>query len=350
MGLIQLPKDTKNFFNKNIHNIFKSGNFAENVWNGKLKNLVNKITGSKGSEIFCSNGAGLFTILQIYKEYYGRKEILIQNNTMYGMYTMAVSSGLKLKGFIDCNLETLMPSFENFISSLKKTKTRNDKLVVMLSHMGGIINPDIIKISNYCKKKNIKLLEDCAHSFGATINKKHSGLFGDSGVYSFYATKAIPAGEGGILVSKDKKLIKLAQRYVKYDRFEQNMSIGINFRVSEMQALLIFSAIKNYKKIIKNKNKIFKIYEKFCKKNNIEFIDQYKKGTGNHYKFTIINKKQKISNYLTKLKTRTSGIYDYSLDGDDYIPNHHVCLPIWYNQKMSITKKVLKELETSLNV
>ena len=46
-----------------------------------------------------------------------------------------------------------MPSFENFISSLKKTKTRNDKLVVMLSHMGGIINPDIIKISNYCKKK-----------------------------------------------------------------------------------------------------------------------------------------------------------------------------------------------------
>ena len=114
------------------------------------------------------------------------------------------------------------------------------------------------------------------------------------------------------MVSKDKKLIKLAQRYVKYDRFEQNMSIGINFRVSEMQALLIFSAIKNYKKIIKNKHKIFKIYEKFCKKNNIEFIDQYKKGTGNHYKFTIINKKQKISNYLTKVKTRTSGIYDYS--------------------------------------
>ena len=54
------------------------------------------------------------------------------------------------------------------------------------------------------------------------------------------------------------------------------MSIGINF-ISKMQALMIFSAIKNYKKIIKNKHKIFKIYEKFCKKNNIEFIDQYKK-------------------------------------------------------------------------
>ena len=40
---------------------------------------------------------------------------------MYGMYTMAVSSGLKLKT-IDCNLETLMPSLKNFISSLKRQK------------------------------------------------------------------------------------------------------------------------------------------------------------------------------------------------------------------------------------
>ncbi len=350
MGLIQLPKESKSFFKKNFNNIFKTGNFAENFWNSKLRNLVNKITNSKGSEVFCSNGAGLFTVLQIYKEYYGRREILIQNNTMYGMYTMALSSGLKLKGFIDCNLETLMPSFDDFLKALKNSKTKNNKLVVMLSHMGGIINPDIRRIANYCKKKNIKLLEDCAHSFGATIHKKHSGLFGDAGVYSFYATKSIPAGEGGILVSNDKKLINLSHRYVKYDRFDQKMSVGVNFRVSEIQALLIYSAIKNYKKIINDKHKTYKIYEKFCKKHKIKFIDQYKKGSGNHYKFTIINKKTKISNYLTKLKTKTSGIYDYSLNGDMYIPSHHVCLPIWFNQRKNVSKKVLEEIQKSLNV
>ena len=152
-GFNSITKGLKKLFNKNVNSIFKSGNLAENYWNDSLRNLVNKITGSKGSEIFCSNGAGLFTVLQIYKEYYGRKEILIQNNTMYGMYTMAISSGLKLKGYIDCNLETLMPSYDNFIDALNKSKINNDKLVVMLSHMGGIINPDIVKISNYCKTK-----------------------------------------------------------------------------------------------------------------------------------------------------------------------------------------------------
>ena len=128
------------------------------------------------------------------------------------------------------------------------------------------------------------------------------------------------------------------------------MSIGVNFRISEIQALLIFSAIKNYKKIIDDKHKTYKIYEKFCKKYKIKYIDQYKKGKGNHYKFTIFNKKIKISNYLKMLKTKTSGIYDYTLNGDMYIPNHHVCLPIWYNQKKNLAYKALKEIKRSLNV
>ena len=56
----------------------------------KLKILVNKITGAKGSENFCSNGAGLLSALQIFKKYYGREEILIQNNTNYIQFDQIV--------------------------------------------------------------------------------------------------------------------------------------------------------------------------------------------------------------------------------------------------------------------
>ena len=68
----------------------------------------------------------------------------------------------------------------------------------MLSDMGGIINPDIEKIAKFCKEKNIILLEDAAHSFGSTLNNKFAGTFGDAGVYSYYSTKAVFAGEGGV--------------------------------------------------------------------------------------------------------------------------------------------------------
>ena len=113
-----------------------------------------------------------------------------------------------------------MPSLkdvENAISTLNQSE--KDKLIIVLSHIGGIINPDIEQIANLCKDENIILLEDCAHSFGATLNDKHSGLFGDAGVYSFYATKAIPCGEGGVVVTKQTEIGEMVSKYSIYDRF-----------------------------------------------------------------------------------------------------------------------------------
>ena len=101
----------------------------------------------------------------------------------------------------------------------------------MLSDIGGIINPDIQKISKFCKEKNIILLEDAAHSFGSTLNKKFSGTFGDAGVYSYYSTKAIFAGEGGVVVTNDNNIGSLMKDFIAYDRFKQKMEIGCNIRL-----------------------------------------------------------------------------------------------------------------------
>ena len=91
-----------------------------------------------------------------------------------------------------------MPSIESFKMKINKlSKKEKESLIVLLSHIGGIVNPDIYEISKLCSEENIILIEDCAHSFESTLNGKRSGLFGNAGVYSFYATKAIPVGEGG---------------------------------------------------------------------------------------------------------------------------------------------------------
>ena len=105
-----------------------------------------------------------------------------------------------------------MPSFDDVKQSLSGFSINDKKeLIIILSHIGGIINPDIEKISAYCLANDVILIEDCAHSFGATLFNKHSGLFGNAGVYSFYATKAIPAGEGGMVVTNDDDLGKIIE-------------------------------------------------------------------------------------------------------------------------------------------
>jgi len=351
MGMIKLPKNSINFFKDNQNKIFESGNLAEGPWNEKLSDEIKSICNVENAICVNSNGSGLVALLLIYKEYYGRTDVMIQSNTMYGVKTITKTAGYNLVDIIDCHLETLMPTFDDLKKAVSNYKGKIDQLVILLSDIGGIINPDIEKISKFCKEKNIILLEDSAHSFGSTLNKKFAGTFGNAGVYSYYSTKAIFAGEGGIVVTNDKSIGNFLKDFIAYDRFKQKMEIGCNIRLPELQALMIFSVIKEYKEIIKNKSKIAAKYVEACKMFKVKYIDQnINFNLGNYYKFTIISPDKIISNFLPKLKTTTSKVYDYSLGKSKEIPSKHLCLPIWYQLEENVSDKAIAEIKESLGV
>lgn len=346
MGMIKIPENSIEFFKKNLDEIFETGAFAEGPWNIKLSNYVKTLTGAVTALPTNSNGSGMVALLSIYRHYHNRKTVMIQSNTMYGVKTMVASGGCTLAGYIQCHLDTLMPSIEDVQIAIS-TLSRDEKnsLVIVLSHIGGIINPDIESISALCKKENIILLEDCAHSFGATLYGKHSGLFGNAGVYSFYATKAIPVGEGGVVVTNDQELGVMVEKYSIYDRFDQQLEIGSNIRISEIQALLTYSVVKEWKTIVNNKRLIAEKYIHACKKNNIKYIAQDVNGhKGNYYKFVIFSHDLPISATVPTLNTTTSPVYDYSIGAPNPLALNHACLPIWFGQSDIITNKVVTEL------
>ena len=351
MGTIKLPKNSIDFFKSNQNKIFESGNLAEGPWNEQLSEKIKSICDVKNAICVNSNGSGLVALLLIYKEYYGRTNAMIQSNTMYGVKTITKTAGYNLVNIIDCQLETLMPSFSDLKKAVNDYKGETKKLVILLSDIGGIINPDIEKIAKFCKEKNIILLEDAAHSFGSTLNKKFSGTFGNAGVYSYYSTKAIFAGEGGVVVTNDNNIGNLMKDFIAYDRFKRKMEIGCNIRLSELQALMIYSVVKEYKEIIKNKSKIAKKYTDACNSFKLKYIDQSASSNqGNYYKFTIISPDKAISDLLPKLKTTTSKVYDYSLGNSKEIPLKHLCLPIWYRLEDKISDKAVQEIKESLGV
>ena len=351
MGIIKLPKNSIEFFKNNQDKIFKTGKLAEGPWNDELSKKIKTITNVKNAISVNSNGSGLVALLLIYKEYYGRTDIMIQSNTMYGLKTITKTAGYNLVDIIDCKLETLMPSFDDLKKAVNNYEKETNKLIIMLSDIGGIINPDIEKIVKFCKEKNIILIEDCAHSFGSILNKKFSGTFGNAGVYSYYSTKAVFAGEGGVVVTDDNDISELMKDFIVYDRFKQKMNIGCNIRLSELQALMIYAVIKEYTEIIKNKFQTAKKYSDICKNFNIQYISQKNNFmSGNYYKFTIISPNENISRLLPKVKTTTSKVYDYALGKSKEIPLKHLCLPIWFDLEESISDKVLSELKTANKV
>ena len=111
MGTIKLPKNSINFFKSNQNKIFESGKLAEGPWNEQLSEKIKFICNVKNAICVNSNGSGLVALLLIYKEYYGRTNVMIQSNTMYGVKTMTKTAGYNLVCIIECQLQTLMPSF-----------------------------------------------------------------------------------------------------------------------------------------------------------------------------------------------------------------------------------------------
>jgi perosamine synthetase len=145
--------------------------------------------------------------------------------------------------FVDCELETGnidVTKIEEAITS--KTKG------IFIVHFAGIA-ADMEKICDIAEKNNLIVVEDCALAVGARINGKHVGLFGDVGCYSFYPVKHMTTAEGGMLVSKHEDVVKQIAHFRAFsvDRSHSERKIagvydvtgvGLNYRMSEMQAAL----------------------------------------------------------------------------------------------------------------
>lgn len=111
---------------------------------------------------------------------------------------------------------------------------------------------DMVKIAGIAKKYNLRIIEDCAQSFGAAINEKKTGSFGDAGCYSFYPSKNLGAfGDGGMIIVNDPSVddrIRSLRNHGSRQAYRHE-SIGFNSRLDEIQAgmlLVKFKRIDTY--------------------------------------------------------------------------------------------------------
>ena len=105
----------------------------------------------------------------------------------------------------DVNLET-----QNIDpKEIEKKITKRTKALLIVHFAGRPC--DMTQILRIVKKYKLKLIEDCAHSIESKYKSKHVGTFGDFGCFSFYATKNLSIGEGGMLITNNKKLYERAR-------------------------------------------------------------------------------------------------------------------------------------------
>lgn len=111
---------------------------------------------------------------------------------------------------------------EDLVIDLDDLAAKADQAdVLMLSHMRGHLC-DMDRLMTICEANNLRVIEDCAHTMGASWRGKPSGLWGDMACYSTQTYKHVNSGEGGLLVSNDPELMAratiLSGSYMLYGR------------------------------------------------------------------------------------------------------------------------------------
>ena len=131
--------------------------------------------------------------------------------------------------------------------------TSTSRRAAFLVHIGGHIAFDVERIAGLCRAEGIVLIEDCAHSHGASWNGRKPGTFGDAGIWSFAATKTISTGEGGLLVSANADLVEFARGFRNYGKPDYAQP-GLNYRMNEFTAALGVLGAERLEEIVAWKN------------------------------------------------------------------------------------------------
>jgi len=163
-------------------------------------------------------------------------------------------------------------TFNILPSEIKKRISKRTRAIIVV-HYGGQ-SCDMREIISICKDRGLYLIEDCAHSLGATYAGKKCGSMGESGCFSFYPTKIITTGEGGMVTTSNNKVyrsvqllkshgmsIHPAEREVKAEWKYDIIDLGYNYRMDEIRASLGVSQFERIDEINKRRIRIAKKYD-----------------------------------------------------------------------------------------
>ena len=183
-------------------------------------------------------------------------EVIVPAWTYIATVSMLVAAGAKV---VFCDV--LEDSYQADPKDIEKKITKNTKAIAV-THLYGI-PCDIDAIQALAKKHNLKVVYDAAQAHLATYNGKGIGAFGDAVTYSFYATKNLGTGEGGMVTTNDESVARqmgLLRSHGETDKYLHEQ-VGFNYRMNDITGAIGLSKLDDLPGQTDRRREVAKIYD-----------------------------------------------------------------------------------------
>ena len=254
---------------------------------------------------------------------------------------------------IDCE------KLEIAIQETIKNGELNPKAIVPVDLFGVPARYRII--DSIAKKYNLKVIEDGAQSFGASIGEKKVGTFGDVAATSFYPAKPLGCyGDGGAIFTNNDSLAEQCKAIrihgTRSDKYNSEV-IGLNGRLDSMQAAVLLEKLTIFDEELEMRNKVNDYYRKFL--NNAQYIPQNYHSAHALFSITLGShkKREELVDKLTKNDIPNVIYYKYPIHlmkGFNYLGYKDGDFPISENLSETIVSlpmhPYLSETEIDLTI
>ena len=330
---------------KEVLKILNSGIYSQGVKCKKFEENFKRFTKAKYATTVnsCTSGMHLFYFSIGLKK---GDEVIVPAQTH-----VATAHAVELTGakpiFVDSNLA----DGNIDIKKVEKKINKKTKAICIVHFLGFPVEMD--KLKKLAKENKIFLLEDCALSLGATYKKIHTGLWGDAGVFSFYPTKQITSGEGGMIITNNKKIYEkikikkslgVGQSFLerKIPGIYDTIDVGFNYRMSEIHAAIGVEQLKKFPYFLGYRKKnFFYLKKKIEKIKNLKILFSGNKNSINAYycmNILLLDKKLKERNLIiTNLEKKNIGV---SVNYPQPVPRMK-----YYKKKYGYNKNQFKNAE-----
>jgi dTDP-4-amino-4,6-dideoxygalactose transaminase len=351
--LFQLNKPFLESYKESFSDSLDKGWF---ILGNKVTEFETEFAAYCGSQYAAGLASGLDALVLALKyfEFPEGSEVIVPSNTYIATILAIYNNGLvPVLVEPDINTYNIDPSkIEEKIGS--KTKA------IMLVHLYGKAC-NMHPIMELSRKYDLKVIEDCAQSHGASYRGKKTGTFGDFGAFSFYPTKNLGAlGDGGALLSNDIDAItkiKALRNYGCHEKYYNNY-IGINSRLDEIQAGFLSIKLAHLDEINSHKRKLAKLYQENLKSDFIlpvvadQFEDVYHIYAVRHPKRDQLREHLLANNIRTEihypvpphqqiaLKNRLKGAFPIS----ELIHQTTISLPISFYHTTTEVEEVIEKM------
>ena len=302
--------------------VLDSGFLTLGSYTSRFEELFRKFTGARYA-VAVSNGTAALEVIIRALNIEG-KSIIVPTNTFLASALAVAHAGNKVV-FADSDPDTLSLDPEDVAR-----KINGDTAAVMAVHIGGLISPAMDTLRALCSRRSLFLIEDCAHAHGSTLAGQHAGLLGEAGGFSFFPTKTLTTGEGGMVITDNEAIYNnaLMLRNQGKNPFLGNRisEFGHNWRLSEFTAVVGVQQMLKAEDILADRRRIARFYDQSLQEfQGLCPVPLPANSTSSYYKYIVYLDPAYERDEVKRLMKENYGV---SLPGEVYADLCHT-EPLW---------------------